>query len=87
MNLAHILEGHFNELIKSNQDLSEGRLKICNDCLIFKKDSFKCNDKLWINPTLNKVSKTQQIGYYQGCGCRLKAKTTVAESICPANKW
>lgn len=46
MNLAHILEGHFNELIKSNQDLSEGRLKICNDCLIFKKDSFKCNDKL-----------------------------------------
>lgn len=86
MNLANILEGHFNELIKSNQELSKERLKICTSCLIFKKDSFKCNDKLWINPILNKSSIKQLEGYFKGCGCRLKAKTTLIDEVCPAGK-
>jgi hypothetical protein len=46
-----------------------------------------CNSKLWYNPETEDVSTVQKDGYSNGCGCRLKAKTTLPNATCPVGKW
>ena len=30
---------------------------------------------------------TKRAGYKNGCGCRLSAKTSLTNAICPVGKW
>ena len=46
-----------------------------------------CNRKLWYNVKTNEVSNKQKVGFKNGCGCRLKAKTSVINAECPVGKW
>lgn len=87
--LKNIISGHINELFKTNQSISQTRLKICAKCPLKKKDymGYVCDSKGWINPETDEYSSIKKDGYVHGCGCRLFAKTTVASEKCPAGKW
>ena len=89
MGITEIIKGHLNEALESNKDLSEERLTICKDCPLFKKKSYgmTCNANLYLNPETNETSFRPKPGFYKGCGCRLKAKTTLEDAHCPAYKW
>lgn len=88
MEVNDIIQGHWNNLIGKNSDISENRLKICYACPLYsKKLGGVCNNKLWLNVTTGDVSTIQKDGYKKGCGCVLKAKTRVATAQCPLNKW
>lgn len=88
INPINIAEGFGRALIGSNKDISEARMKICRKCPIFNPNSGGiCNKRLWFNPDNGDVSLEKKAGYIRGCGCFLKAKTTVASESCPANKW
>lgn len=90
MGLNAILKGHINELLGLNTDLYKARIKVCKKCPLYKvslKFGEVCNSSLWYNPETEDVSIQQKDGYVNGCGCRLDAKTRLANAICPANKW
>ena len=63
------------------------RLEICNKCPILDKKYMICDKALWLNPKTKRVSSEFKKGYYRGCGCRLKAKTTLIDEHCPAKLW
>lgn len=86
--IKQIVEGHVNELLGLNKDISKVRLDICRKCPIYSNNyGGLCNDKLWIDPKTGKISFSEKEGYVRGCGCRLKAKTTLPNSHCIINKW
>ena len=88
MQIGTIVQGHVNEFLGLNKNLSEERMKICKVCPIYSnKLGGICNRKLWLNPNTNKISLEEKDGFIRGCGCRLNAKTTVLEEHCPAKKW
>lgn len=85
---GNILIGHGNELFNLNGDISQKRLNICLTCPIYSpKLGGICNNKLWINPQTDDVRFEETPGYVRGCGCRLKAKTTIPSESCVAGKW
>ena len=87
--IKNIINGHVNELLKSNTEISEDRLKICKLCPLFinKWYGMVCNSGLYINPITNETSIEFSKGFIKGCGCRLEAKTRDRGSKCPAKKW
>ena len=88
MEVSNIVKGHVNELLGLGKNLSEERMKICLKCPIYSEIlGGICNSKLWINPETDDISLRKKPGYVQGCGCRLKAKTTLVNEHCVANKW
>lgn len=89
MAVKDIIEGHVNEFLNKNQELSEARLTICRACPLHSNKAYgeTCNNDLFLNPNTNETSYYPKNGFYRGCGCRLKAKTTVATKHCPAKKW
>lgn len=87
-NVPDIVKGHVAEMSDINDELSEERLIICRSCPLFKDTSGGlCNRNLWLNPKTGEVSEEQKDGFVRGCGCRLKAKTRLKHSKCPADKW
>ena len=88
MEIGNIVNGHVNELLGLNKDLSKERMKVCQKCPLF---SFKygglCNNKLYIDPITNDVSIKPKDGYVRGCGCRLQAKTSLLNAKCIIDKW
>lgn len=89
MGLASILEGHTNELLGLNKDISKARMTICKKCPLCKYTLVGpvCNPNLWVNTKTNEISESKKDGFENGCGCRLEAKTTLVNAICPLNKW
>lgn len=89
MNILNIIKGHFNEVLNANQDTSRQRMEICEKCPLFRKESYGliCNSNLWINPETNEISDIFKPGFLKGCGCRLRAKTTLQSENCPVGKW
>lgn len=88
MEIGNIIRGHVNEFFGLNKDISEGRLKICYTCPLYSsKLGGTCNNKLWLNVETGDVSSTPKEGYRKGCGCRLLAKTSLTDAVCPVNKW
>lgn len=85
---SKIMEGHTRELFGMNNDLSGARLAICMKCPLYL-DQFGgiCNSTLYYNPETEDVSEKRKDGYYAGCGCRLRAKTTLKNENCPVGKW
>ena len=88
--MIDIIEGHLNELFNKEEDLSKKRIKICKSCLLYKNDILLgevCNSKLYLNPDNNDTSTYPKKGYYNGCSCRIQAKSRLPEAKCPLNKW
>lgn len=88
-NVKDILDGHTNEMLGLNKDISEPRLAVCKKCQLYKETVLGpiCNSKLCVNVETGEISSSEKDGYVCGCGCRLKAKTTLHNSTCPLNKW
>lgn len=89
MGVTDIFQGHTNELLGLNKDISKTRLDICIKCPLYKKTIAGpiCNSKLWLDVKTGDVSLTSKQGYKNGCGCRLNAKTTLPLAECPLSKW
>lgn len=90
MGLGAILNGHTNEMFGLNQNISDARIRLCKECNLYKKSIILgeiCNSKLWMNPNNGDVSRERKDGYINGCGCRLRAKTTLPDAVCPVGKW
>lgn len=88
MEIGNIVNGHMNELLGLNKNLSATRMYICIKCPLYSSRlGGMCNNKLWYNKENGDVSMSYKAGYIKGCGCRLKAKTTIANEKCPAGKW
>lgn len=88
MDILDIAKGHTKELLGLSSELSENRLKICYRCPLYsKKWGGLCNNRLWYNPNTGDVSATRKVGYKNGCGCRVQAKTRLVNAKCPLEKW
>lgn len=88
INVKDIAEGHLNELLGKNKDVASERMEICKKCPLFLNElGGRCNPRLYLDPTTEQISVSKKPGYFKGCGCRLKAKTTVLSNHCPAKKW
>lgn len=88
MNILDITSGHVKEILNLNQDLSQNRLKICYSCPLYTtRLGGVCNNKLWLNVNTGDVSIKPKEDYKNGCGCRLLAKTRLANAKCPLGKW
>jgi hypothetical protein len=88
--MIDIIKGHFNEMFDREDELSEERLAICRACPLFLQHKIKgmiCNPNLWLDKETNTTSEVYREGMKQGCGCRLAAKTRVADAHCPLEKW
>jgi len=86
--ITDIINGHINEALGKEQDLSIKRLAICYECPISKLTSLGliCDNSKWISAK-NEVSLEAKPGYTKGCGCRLQAKTRLPHNHCIINKW
>lgn len=89
INVKDILDGHTNEMLGLNKDISKPRMRICKKCQLYKVTILGpvCNDKLWLNQETGEISTKWLDGFKNGCGCRLNAKTTLHNASCPLDKW
>ena len=88
MEIGNIVQGHLNEVLGLNKDISTGRLKICYQCPLYSSNlGGMCNNRLWLNVETGDISTTAKQGYRRGCGCRLNAKTSLTNAVCPVGKW
>lgn len=88
MEIGNIVNGHVNELLGLNKDLSKERMKVCQKCPLYSpKFGGLCNNKLYIDPNTNDISVNAKDGYVRGCGCRLLAKTALLDARCMIGKW
>jgi hypothetical protein len=72
MNLGAIVQGHVNEALGLNDEMSRNRLAICHKCPLYStKFGGLCNNRLFLNPKTGDVSMYKKEGYKNGCGCRL----------------
>lgn len=89
MSINKIVEGHFNSLIDKNKELLTQRMQLCRSCVLYKIDSIfgeMCNKHLYVNTKTGETSEVSKPGFYNGCGCRLVAKTRLVDEICPIKK-
>lgn len=88
MNVLDIANGHINEILNINEDISKNRLEICYMCPLYSpRLGGTCNNRLWLNVNTGDVSTIKKSGYANGCGCRLSAKTRLPNAKCPVGKW
>lgn len=88
MEIGAIVQGHVNEILGLNKDLSQERMKICKECPLFVQElGGLCNPRLYLNPVTGDTSVKYKDGYRRGCGCRLNAKTKLKNAHCPNDKW
>ncbi len=87
--IKQIVQGHINEFMGKEDELSEMRMKICKACPLFKTTHVGpiCNSALYLNPQTNETKEIPHEGFYRGCSCRLNAKTRLVGAECPAHKW
>lgn len=89
MAITNILNGHINELLGDNENLSKKRLSICKLCPLYTEKWYGaiCDNNKWMNLETKEISKTPVEGWVNGCMCRLEAKTRDKHSKCKINKW
>lgn len=88
MDVGKVIQGHWNELLGQNSNLSESRMNICQQCPIYSsRFGGLCNNRLWLNQETGDISTVKKDGYKNGCGCRLNAKTRLVNASCPLGKW
>lgn len=88
MEIGNIVKGTVNEMLGLNKDISSGRLQICYQCPLYStKYGGMCNNRLWLNVETGDISTVNKPGYKRGCGCRVRAKTSLPNAVCPVGKW
>lgn len=87
--IMDIAQGHYNEFTNKEQELSQKRLKICKECPLYTESILgpMCDSKKCYDPDSKVISTLPESGFICGCGCRLKAKTTLEHAKCVLNKW
>jgi len=89
-NALDILQGHINEVLNREEDLSQSRLEICKQCPGFKNSvAFGpiCDSTKYMSPDGTDWDYKYHEGWIRLCGCRLKAKTRLKNAHCPVKKW
>lgn len=87
--MNQIIEGTLNNILNNKSELFKERIKICKECKLYKEHStfgMICNNRLYLNPNTNEISKSAKNGFKKGCGCLLASKTRVISAKCPINK-
>ena len=86
--IGDILEGHLNELLNRQDELSDKRLKICGVCPLATRGGIGliCDSKKWMNEKGEVILEPRE-GYTHGCGCRMSAKTRLENAKCVVGKW
>ena len=89
MIITQIIKGHVNELFGKEQQLHDMRMEICKQCPLYKVGTFGpiCDSSKFLNPLTGVVNYSGGKGFFQGCACRLEAKTRIEDAKCPAGKW
>lgn len=84
-----IAQGHYNELLNKEEELSKKRMQICEKCPLFLNTMFGmiCDSKRYLNPKTNEISYVPKEGFTKGCSCRVNQKTRVIDAKCPQGKW
>jgi len=88
--IGDIVEGHYNEITNKETDLYEKRIAICKKCPLYEiKEGLGpvCDSKKCWNETEKTLETYPSSKNICGCGCRLNAKTRVANAKCVLNKW
>ena len=88
--MGQVIEGHFKEITRTENDLYSDRIKICKECPLYSvKDGIGeiCDPKKCINTKTNSIEILPGQDVICGCGCRLSAKTRVKSASCVLNKW
>lgn len=87
--IGQIVKGHYNEFLNKEQELSEKRLKICRECPLYREGPLGpvCDSRKCYNSETKEISSYPKDNFICGCGCRLKAKTTLENAKCVLNKW
>lgn len=59
----NIAQGHINEALGLNANISEKRLKICRKCPLYHIGLFGpvCSTRLWLNPETGDISTEQKM--------------------------
>lgn len=85
--VGQIVEGHYKEITKKENDLYNERIVICKECPLYSDtvlgpvcDSKKCYKE-------GRVENFPSKGAICGCGCRLGAALRVLNKKCVLNKW
>ena len=89
-NALDILQGHINEVLNREEDLSQSRLEICKQCPIYKESKAFgpiCDSTKYISPDGQDWDNKYHEGWTRGCGCRLKAKSRLKNAHCIIKKW
>lgn len=88
MSITDIINGHINEILNKEENLSIKRMAICLKCPISKHTSLGliCDNTKWISKD-DQVSLEAKPGYTRGCNCRLQAKTRLPHNHCIINRW
>lgn len=89
-NAIDILQGHINEVLNREEDLSQSRLAICEQCPILKNSvAFGpiCDSTKYISPDGSDWDLKPHAGWIRGCGCKLRSKTRLKNAHCIINKW
>lgn len=88
MEIGKFIKGQVNKMLGLDNDISEGRLRICYQCPLYsQKFGGLCNNRLWLNVETGDLSLTEKEGYKNGCGCVVRYKVKNTNSICPLGKW
>lgn len=87
--VGQIVQGHYNEIVKNENDLFNARIAICNKCPLCAKTSTGpvCSSKLCFNTKTESLETAPGKDIVCGCGCRLNAKARVKTARCVLNKW
>lgn len=88
--MIDIIVGHLKELFNKEEELSFFRLEKCKVCPLYIIDSDLgevCSSKIYVNVKTNKTSNYPKMGYINGCGCRVQAKSRLEHAKCPLEKW
>ena len=88
--VGDIIKGHYKELTNQENDLYEKRIAICRKCPLYTVSESLgeiCDGKKCWNSKLNSIESFPSPETTCGCGCRLKAKTRLANAKCVLNRW
>lgn len=88
--VAQIVEGHYKELTKQENDLFEHRMGICKKCPLYTEKPGLgpvCDGKKCWNIKTNTLELLPGDNVKCGCGCRLSAAVRVKNKKCVLNKW
>lgn len=90
VDVGQIIEGHYNEVTKQENDLYNYRIEICKQCPLYTEKELIgpiCDSKKYYNPKTKELSDLPEPDFISGCGCRLQAALRVPNKKCKLEKF